>query len=78
MPAPPEHTHELWLVPVNGKPRSLGTFVAKGPVMIKMPNDMMPVAGSDATLAISVEPMGGSKTGQPTGPVVAHGKMQEI
>jgi anti-sigma-K factor RskA len=77
-PAPPDHTHELWLVPVNGAPQSLGTFVAKGPVMMKMPHDIMPGVGNNATLAISVEPMGGSKTGRPTGPVVAHGKMQEL
>jgi anti-sigma-K factor RskA len=78
MPAPPEHTHELWLVPVNGKPQSLGTFVAKGPVVMKMPHEMMPGADSDAVLAISVEPMGGSTTGQPTGSMVARGKMQEL
>lgn len=77
-PAPADHTHELWLVPVGGTPQSLGTFVAKGPVLVKMPDDMMPHASPDATLAISVEPMGGSKTGAPTGPVVASGKMHDL
>jgi anti-sigma-K factor RskA len=43
-----------------------------------MPGEIMPHAGTDAMLAISVEPMGGSTTGQPTGPVVASGKMHEI
>lgn len=79
MPAPPEHTHELWLVPTGGgTPISLGTFVADGPVTMDMPGEIMPHAGTDAMLAISVEPMGGSTTGQPTGPVVASGKMHEI
>lgn len=78
MPAPADHTHELWLVPVGGTPRSLGTFVALGPVMIEMPRDTMPGADPEAMLAISVEPMGGSKSGAPTGPVVASGKMHEL
>ena len=77
-PAPPDHTHELWLVPVGGTPQSLGTFVASGPILVDMPDQMMPHAGNDAMLAISVEPMGGSKTGAPTGPVVASGKMHEL
>ena len=77
-PAPADHTHELWLVPVGGTPQSLGSFVANGPVLVKMPDDMMPHAGTDAMLAISVEPMGGSTTGAPTGPVVASGKMHEL
>jgi anti-sigma-K factor RskA len=78
MPAPADHTHELWLVPVGGTPRSLGTFVANAPVMIEMPRETMPGADAEAMLAISVEPMGGSKTGAPTGPVVASGKMHEL
>ena len=77
-PPPPEHTHELWLIPVNGTPHSLGTFAAGAPVTMALPAELMPHAGSEAVLAISVEPMGGSTTGQPTGPVVAHGKMQEL
>jgi anti-sigma-K factor RskA len=77
-PAPPDHTHELWLVPVGGTPQSLGTFVANGPVLVTMPDKMMPHAGPDAMLAISVEPMGGSTTGAPSGPVVASGKMHDL
>ncbi|MGQ4273994.1 anti-sigma factor [Terrihabitans sp. B22-R8] len=76
--APAEHTHELWLIPADGTPRSLGTFEARGPIAMTMPHEMMPHAGADAALAISVEPMGGSPTGQPTGPVVAKGAMQAI
>lgn len=78
MPAPADHTHELWLVPVGGAPRSLGTFVANAPVMIEMPRETMPGADPQAMLAVSVEPMGGSKTGAPTGPVIATGKMHEL
>ena len=34
--------------------------------------------GTDASLAISVEPEGGSPTGLPTGPVVAQGRLSPV
>jgi anti-sigma-K factor RskA len=34
--------------------------------------------GPDATLAVSLEPPGGSPTGQPTGPVIASGKLTNL
>jgi anti-sigma-K factor RskA len=76
--APPEHVHELWLVLSDGAARSLGTFAASGPIKMPMPADVMPRTGAAPSLAISVEPMGGSPTGQPTGPVVARGEMSGI
>jgi anti-sigma-K factor RskA len=62
---------ELWAVPTAGSPRSLGlvsakqTSVAQG---LKLPE------GTTA-LALSLEPLGGSPTGAPTGPVVFVGKL---
>jgi anti-sigma-K factor RskA len=32
----------------------------------------------DAALAVSLEPPGGSPTGQPTGPVIASGKLANL
>lgn len=64
---------ELWVIPLQGQPRSLG-MVAKD-----APETMMHIAGSDPRvqgakmLAISMEPMGGSPTGLPTGPVLCSG-----
>jgi anti-sigma-K factor RskA len=78
MPTPPEQTYELWLVPANGTPQSLGTFVADRPRAMLMPENMMQHAGADATLAVSLEPMGGSTTGQPTGAIVAKGELDEL
>jgi anti-sigma-K factor RskA len=78
MKAPPERTYELWIVPPDGKPVSLGTLKAAGAVTIDMPSAVMPHAGTQSALVISVEPMGGSPTGEPTGPVVAKGMMQDI
>ena len=75
LPPDPTHAHELWMIPADGKPRSLGTM--PGPKMrAELP---MPMAGQfreGVTLALSVEPMGGSPTGLPTGPVIASGKLE--
>ncbi len=61
---------ELWAVPTTGAPRSLGVLpVGDGTVALR--RDVL--AGSD-TLAVTVEPVGGSPTGKPTGPIVYAGK----
>ena len=41
------------------------------------PNLIQRIA-ADATLAVSLEPPGGSPTGQPTGPVIANGKLTNL
>ncbi len=74
LPAP-GHDHELWVIPASGTPRSLGLVASNSPHSLKVPAALLPELRRDATLAISVEPVGGSPTGQPTGPVVATGKM---
>lgn len=69
---------ELWAVPPQGQPRSLGLVSADGVTVIR--RDKLPKALLDArntaALAVSVEPPGGSPTGVPTGPVIYAGKMQ--
>ena len=75
MPADPGHAHELWMIPADGKPRSLGTM--PGPKMrAQLPMPMASQFREGVTLALSVEPMGGSPTGLPTGPVIASGKLE--
>jgi len=69
---------ELWLIPADGKPRPLGLLSATQPVTIVIPAALVPHATSDAVLAVSLEPQGGSPTGQPTGPVVATGKLTRL
>lgn len=69
---------ELWVIAGDGKPRSLG-IIPDGETLTLAP-DGGRHAGIErnATFAISVEPKGGSPTGQPTGPVVATGRLKEI
>ena len=69
---------ELWAVPPDGAPRSLGLISAAGATVIR--REKLPQAWLDkrhtAALAVSIEPPGGSPTGTPTGPVVFAGKLQ--
>jgi len=68
---------ELWSVPPQGAPRSLGLISASGTTVLareRLPAGLL--KGGTAALAVSVEPPGGSPTGAPTGPVVFAGKLQ--
>lgn len=68
---------ELWSVPPQGAPRSLGLISSSGATVLS--RDKLPATllkGGTAALAVSIEPPGGSPTGAPTGPVVFAGKLQ--
>jgi anti-sigma-K factor RskA len=67
--APADRSLELWYVGAQG-PRPLG-LVGAGQSQVRLPADTRP----DGVIAVSVEPPGGSPTGQPTGPVVYTGKL---
>ncbi len=69
---------ELWLIPADGKPRPLGMLRADRAVTIAIPADLAALTVSNAVLAVSLEPPGGSPTGQPTGPVIATGKLTSL
>jgi anti-sigma-K factor RskA len=75
MPADPSHAHELWVIPADGKPRSLGTMGAGKQMHMRLADALATLLRQGATIAISVEPPGGSPTGAPTGPVVASGPL---
>lgn len=74
----PGHSHELWLIPADGKPRSLGLIEPGASRAMPMPEPMMPMMGEGAALAVSVEPIGGSKQGGPSGPIAAEGSLAKI
>lgn len=63
---------ELWMLDSKGKPHSLGLLPMGGSQSYEMPLPDMPAAELSAalTLAVSVEPRGGSPTGLPTGKVL--------
>jgi anti-sigma-K factor RskA len=64
---------ELWLIPAGGKPIPVGVFAPGDPKRFHLDKDLLDRLGPTAALAVSLEPTGGSPTGQPTGPVIAKG-----
>lgn len=72
----PGRSPELWVIPAGGKPISLGVGQFGKPVRLKV--DALTGGDLASTLAVSLEPLGGSPTGQPTGPVVATGQLQKL
>ena len=79
---PAGRTLELWAVPPQGAPRSLGLISAQGATVIRrdkllnLSKNALLDQRNTAALAVSVEQAGGSPTGAPTGPVVFAGKLQ--
>jgi anti-sigma-K factor RskA len=69
---------ELWLIPAGDKPHSLGLIEPGRPVRLDLPRDLAARITADAALAVSMEPPGGSPTGQPTGPVIASGRLTSL
>jgi len=76
LPLQPKRSHELWVIPAGGKPRSLGVMRESKQSIVRLPADASRLMLAGATLAVSVEPPGGSPTGAPTGPVVASGTLE--
>lgn len=72
------HSAELWVIPAGQSPRSLGVIAAGTPGWTRAPTKAAPALAAGATLAISVEPIGGSPTGAPTGPVILTGKISTV
>ena len=76
MPEDRGKAHELWVVPGDGTPRSLGVMPAGKAMHMDLAEQIAQLLSQGATIAISVEPPGGSPTGAPTGPVILSGKLE--
>jgi anti-sigma-K factor RskA len=66
---PADKSYELWAIEPGKAPKSMGLVEQAS---LTMPMDH---AAGDLTLAISLEPKGGSTTGAPTGPVMFSGTL---
>lgn len=62
---------ELWSLPPQGAPRSLGLIAADKPTVVQRGKVLDGTTG----FAVSLEPAGGSPTGAPTGPILYVGKL---
>jgi anti-sigma-K factor RskA len=74
--APPGKAYELWLIDSKiGAPRSLGVIAADSATRGANLAQYDRAVVEDATYAVTVEPPGGSPSGQPSGPPVFVGKL---
>ena len=73
---PRDRAFELWAIaPGATRPRSLGVISPNGELKLsRLPADLR----DGATLAISIEPIGGSPTQLPSGPVVYIGSVKAV
>jgi len=69
---PAGHDMELWALPAGAaRPHSMGVLPAAGREMPTMP-------ATGTRILVSLEPKGGSPTGQPTGPVIYSGQLRRL
>lgn len=70
--------YELWVVPEEGQPLSLGVLPASATHQVALSDEAQSSLNGSRTLAISLEPEGGSPTGAPTGPILHVTKLYEL
>jgi anti-sigma-K factor RskA len=69
---------ELWVLPTEGPPRSLGLISnSSGETLVRIRSTDARMQGATA-LAVSLEPAGGSPTRAPTGPVLCSGAIAPV
>lgn len=75
-PVEPGKTYQLWIAadPTGGGPQSLGVIEDHGKATHRIPTSYDASVVQRATFGVSLEPVGGSPTGKPTGPVF-HAKL---
>lgn len=69
---------ELWAIPAGGKPISLGVVPSAGKGRIQLSEAQRTLLTAPLTLAVTLEPRGGSPSGQPTGPVLYKGELASL
>lgn len=74
----PEQSLELWAIPADGVPISLGVIPADGKGRVDLSDAQKALISKPIALAVSLEPKGGSPTGQPTGPVLYQGALATL
>lgn len=67
---------ELWLIPAGARPVPVGMIARDSSSTLPLDAALLSQLRGAGTLAVSVEPPGGSPTGQPTGPVIAQGAVR--
>lgn len=73
-----DRSYQLWLIPPGESPRSVGLIDPERSSAFELPAELETLLAPGTTLAVSLEPLGGSPTGQPTGPVLFSGQVLEL
>lgn len=74
--APAGRSPELWLIDGSGRPVALGLGRPGETLTLTLTPALAQRVREREVFAVSIEPLGGSRTGQPTGPVVATGALR--
>jgi anti-sigma-K factor RskA len=69
------HSPELWVIPAGGQPYSLGILHSRQTTSVAIRTADRVRFAAGATLAVTIEPVGGSPSGKPTGAVIAQGSL---
>lgn len=72
------HSPELWVIPAGGTPYSLGVLHATRATAVAISQADRNRFSAGATLAVTIEPIGGSPSGKPTGAIVAQGALTRV
>jgi anti-sigma-K factor RskA len=67
---PADRDYELWALPTGGAPVSLGVLPRSGVSQRTLTEAQQKALAMAPQVAVSIEPTGGSRTGQPTGAIV--------
>ncbi len=73
-----QQAYELWLIPPDAAPLSLGLLNDEGGTILQPSAALSSLVLPGSAMAVSIEPPGGSTTGAPTGPVVYTGSILEL
>ncbi len=74
----PGKDFELWLIEEGQPPVSLGVVPPAAFTRVALPETLRARVAEGVTLAVTLEPQGGSTTGGPTGPLLAAGTIKNL
>ena len=78
VPAQGSLVPELWVIPTDGKPRSLGLLPPSGRGDVAVPGELRAYLRPGSTLAVSLEQPDGAPHAAPAGKIIATGSIFEI
>ncbi|TMM47186.1 anti-sigma factor [Qipengyuania marisflavi] len=73
----PEHGPELWIIPEDGIPRSLGLMDSER-LTVTMSYELRSYLQDGATMAVTIEPRDGAPHDAPTGDILGAAVLQEV